>query len=81
MKKTIRIGYAQYVEEEVEVDDKLAEFVQQLEEAEANEDDETFDDLCASKQMDELIGECQWSYDHVVSIMLNTDKESVIYES
>lgn len=81
MKKTIRIGYAQYTEEEVEVDDKFAEFIQQLEEAEANEDDETFDDLCASKQMDELISKCQWSYGHVVNMMLNTDKESVIYEN
>lgn len=79
MKKTIKIGYTTYVEEEVEVDDKFAGLIQKLENAEANEAEESFDDLCESKLMEELITKFQWNYD-VVRMMLNTKEESLIFE-
>lgn len=81
MKKTIRIGYVAYHDAEVEVGEEFEEFVQQMEDAEARDDEDAFDDLCCSKQMDELIEKFRWAYDDIVNMRLSTDEESLIYDN
>lgn len=81
MAKTVRVGCMVYVEEEVEVDDRFADIVQQLEEAEQDDDGDKWDDLTDLEEFEDLIDSIRWSYDNVIRISLNTEEESYLYEA